>query len=160
MTDVTVAAEPEAPSIVRPQLEITETWRGTRRHSAQGRELLGPAGRDHALLGENGAGKSTLVGIAAGSITPDEGTVAIGGETVVNLSPMFALRRGLAIVHQEPALLPDLTVLENMVLAIRASYATGGAWRTNAGRVRNSIGWDATSTSMSASRTLVSRTAS
>jgi ribose transport system ATP-binding protein len=78
------------------------------------------AGEIHALLGENGAGKSTLVGAASGSVIPDEGTIAIRGEVVPRLTPLVAHRRGLAIVHQIPALLPDLTVLENMVLGVPA----------------------------------------
>jgi ABC-type sugar transport system ATPase subunit/ribose/xylose/arabinose/galactoside ABC-type transport system permease subunit len=78
-------------------------------------------GEIHALLGENGAGKTTLMGVASGSVAPDEGTIEIGGEAVARLTPVEAHRRGLAIVHQEPALLPDLTVLENMVLAVPRS---------------------------------------
>ena len=76
------------------------------------------AGEIHALLGENGAGKSTLMGVASGSVIPDAGTVEIGGVLVPHLRPLAAHRLGLAIVHQDPALLPDLTVLENMVLAV------------------------------------------
>src|SRR5207248_8354339 len=71
-----------------------------------------------ALLGESGAGKSTLMGVASGSIPPDAGMVEIGGQEVGELTPALARRRGLAIVHQEPALLPDLTVAENMRIAI------------------------------------------
>jgi ribose transport system ATP-binding protein len=76
------------------------------------------AGEVHALLGENGAGKSTLMAIASGSIAPDSGTIEIGDEHVTNLTPELAARLGLAIVHQQPAVLPDLTVRENMLLAV------------------------------------------
>jgi ribose transport system ATP-binding protein len=76
------------------------------------------AGEVHALLGENGAGKSTLVGIASGAIAPDAGTIEIGDETVSEVTPLLARRLGLAIVHQHPALLPDLTVAENMRIAL------------------------------------------
>ena len=119
MTDVVVAPERHEASEAQPRLELTDTWKRYPGVTAlKGVNFAVRPGEIHALLGENGAGKSTLVGIAAGSIAPDEGTISIGGETVVNLTPMFALRRVLAIVHQEPALLPDLTVLENMVLAV------------------------------------------
>ena len=87
------------------------------------------AGEVHALLGENGAGKSTLMGVAGGEIVPDEGTIALGGETIDKLTPDLAHEHGLAIVHQHPALLPDLTVAENMALAVPASAVEGrDAW--------------------------------
>src|SRR5689334_22071969 len=74
------------------------------------------AGEVHALLGENGAGKSTLMAVASGDIAPDAGAIALGGETYERLTPAEAQRQGLAIVHQHPALLPDMTVAENMAL--------------------------------------------
>jgi ribose transport system ATP-binding protein len=80
------------------------------------------AGEVHALLGENGAGKSTLMGVAGGEISPDEGTISFGAETIDKLTPDIAHHHGLAIVHQHPALLPDLTVAENMALAVPGSF--------------------------------------
>jgi ribose transport system ATP-binding protein len=77
-------------------------------------------GEIHALVGENGAGKSTLVGIAAGSIQADSGAVEIEGKTIAVPTPDWCRESGLAIVYQEPALLPDLTVAENMALAMPA----------------------------------------
>jgi ribose transport system ATP-binding protein len=74
-------------------------------------------GEVHALLGENGAGKSTLMGVAAGETSPDAGTIKLGGVTSNGITPSEAQRNGLAIVHQHPALLPDMTVAENMALA-------------------------------------------
>jgi ribose transport system ATP-binding protein len=79
------------------------------------------AGEVHALLGENGAGKSTLMGIASGDVRPDEGSIEICGEPIRHLSSAQAQRLGLAIVHQHPAVLPDLTVAENMLLAVPRS---------------------------------------
>jgi ribose transport system ATP-binding protein len=76
------------------------------------------AGQVHALLGENGAGKSTLMGIASGNLRPDAGTIEVCGETVERLTAGLAQDLGLAIVHQHPAVLPDLTVAENMLLAV------------------------------------------
>jgi ribose transport system ATP-binding protein len=90
------------------------------------------AGEVHALLGENGAGKSTLMGVAGGEIAADEGTIAFGDETLERLTPAMARDRGLAIVHQHPALLPDLTVAENMALAVppelREANGSGASW--------------------------------
>jgi ribose transport system ATP-binding protein len=76
------------------------------------------AGEVHALLGENGAGKSTLMGICSGDVRPDSGTIEIRGNVVSRLTPGQARDLGLAIVHQHPAVLPELTVAENMLLAI------------------------------------------
>jgi ribose transport system ATP-binding protein len=75
-------------------------------------------GRVHALLGENGAGKSTLMGIASGTTKPDEGRIEVAGEPVPHLTAELAARLGIAIVHQHPAVLADLTVAENMRLAV------------------------------------------
>lgn len=74
-------------------------------------------GEVHGLLGENGAGKSTLMAIVSGALRPSEGTIAIDGESIAELTPQVAKEHGIAIVRQEPALLPDLTVGENLYLA-------------------------------------------
>jgi ribose transport system ATP-binding protein len=74
------------------------------------------AGEIHALLGANGAGKSTMVKLLTGVIRPDSGAIAVGGRTVQLRSPAAAQRAGLAAVFQDPALAPDLTVLENLRL--------------------------------------------
>ena len=72
------------------------------------------AGEVHALLGENGAGKSTLMGIASGDVHPDAGSITIGDEQVVGrFTAAEAQRLGFAIVHQHPAVVPDLSVAEN-----------------------------------------------
>jgi ribose transport system ATP-binding protein len=76
------------------------------------------SGEVHALLGENGAGKSTLMNIASGTTTPDGGTIVVGGSGVDSLTPAVAQGLGIAIVHQHPALLPDMTVAENIRLAV------------------------------------------
>ncbi len=75
-------------------------------------------GEVHALLGENGAGKSTLMNVASGTTTPDAGTIVVGGSRVESLTPALAQDLGIAIVHQHPALLPDMTVAENIRVAV------------------------------------------
>nr|WP_287162545.1 ATP-binding cassette domain-containing protein [Rhodococcus sp. (in: high G+C Gram-positive bacteria)] len=87
-------------------------------HAIKGVSLDVRRGEVHALVGQNGAGKSTLVGIAAGSITADSGAVEIGGARTSHPTPQWCREQGLAIVYQEPALLPDLTVAENMRLSM------------------------------------------
>jgi ribose transport system ATP-binding protein len=79
-------------------------------------------GEVHALLGENGAGKSTLMNVASGATTPDEGTITFDGSPVENLTPAVAQGLGIAIVHQHPALLPDLTVAENIRVAVAPEH--------------------------------------
>jgi len=76
------------------------------------------AGEVHALLGENGAGKSTLIKVATGAHAPDEGSIAIAGETLSALTPALARRLGIACIYQQPALFPDLTVAENLALRL------------------------------------------
>ncbi|MBO9456929.1 sugar ABC transporter ATP-binding protein [Paracoccus sp. R12_1] len=71
-------------------------------------------GTVHALMGENGAGKSTLMKIIAGIYSPDRGTIRLRGEEVTLHGPLDALERGIAMIHQELALMPFMTVAENI----------------------------------------------
>jgi ribose transport system ATP-binding protein len=74
------------------------------------------AGEAHALLGANGAGKSTLVKLLTGVVRPDGGTIAVRGRQVQVTSPAQAAGIGLAPVFQDPALVPDLTIAQNLRL--------------------------------------------
>ncbi|MBF4764383.1 sugar ABC transporter ATP-binding protein [Nocardioides islandensis] len=76
-------------------------------------------GAVHALVGENGAGKSTLIKILAGAQRPDTGHVEIGGDPVKLATPADSAKHGLAFIHQEPNLVEDLTVAENVLLGSR-----------------------------------------
>ncbi|HET9901311.1 MAG TPA: ATP-binding cassette domain-containing protein, partial [Actinomycetes bacterium] len=73
-------------------------------------------GEVHALLGANGAGKSTMVKILTGVLRPDSGDIAVNGTPVQLRKPSDARRHGLAPVFQDPALVPDLTIRENLRL--------------------------------------------
>jgi ABC-type sugar transport system ATPase subunit len=73
-------------------------------------------GACHALCGENGAGKSTLGKVLAGVHRPDAGRLSVGGRPVRFESPREALDAGVAMVHQELAFCPNLSVAENLCL--------------------------------------------
>ena len=74
------------------------------------------AGEVHALLGENGAGKSTLMRVLGGEIARNGGEILIDGKPVHFAGPKQAADAGIAIIHQEMALAPDLSVAENIFL--------------------------------------------
>jgi ribose transport system ATP-binding protein len=73
-------------------------------------------GEVHALLGANGAGKSTLVKILTGVLRPDSGEMSVNGGPVMLRSPIDARLKGLAPVYQDPAMIRDLTVEQNLRL--------------------------------------------
>jgi ABC-type sugar transport system ATPase subunit len=73
-------------------------------------------GSCHALIGENGAGKSTLGKVLAGVHTPDDGEILLDGKPIHPANPLVARKLGIAMVHQELAFCPNLTVAENLCL--------------------------------------------
>jgi rhamnose transport system ATP-binding protein len=81
------------------------------------------AGTVHALIGENGAGKSTLGKIISGVIAPDEGTMTLGGDQLNFKSPRDAMSHGIVTIVQELAIVPGLTVAENVYLGVETSTA-------------------------------------
>ncbi|WP_431050277.1 sugar ABC transporter ATP-binding protein [Roseateles sp. L2-2] len=83
------------------------------------------AGEVQVLMGQNGAGKSTLIKILAGVQDRDAGTIALDGVAFAARSPLEAQRAGIAVVHQEVQLCPNLSVAEN-VLAGRFPRRWGG----------------------------------
>src|SRR5688572_14981488 len=73
-------------------------------------------GEVHALMGANGAGKSTFVKILTGAVAPDTGRIVIRNRERVSHSPAEARRNGLLSVYQEPAVIPDLDIRDNLRL--------------------------------------------
>ena len=92
-------------------------------------------GSCHALMGENGAGKSTLGKILAGVYSADSGEIRLDGQVIHPANPLAARRLGLAMVHQELAFCPNLTVAENLCLGDlprRAGWVQRGRLRDRA----------------------------
>ncbi len=73
-------------------------------------------GEIHALLGENGAGKSTLLKIVSGAVRPDAGRIVLEGTPLELRSPLEARNAGIALIHQELALVPHMSAAANMYL--------------------------------------------
>jgi len=82
-------------------------------------------GEVHGLVGANGAGKSTLIRILAGLVQPDGGTVSIDGAPIAIPTPHRATELGMNFIHQDLALVPTMTVLQNIVLGQRKSTRFG-----------------------------------
>ena len=73
-------------------------------------------GEIHSLIGENGAGKSTMMKLLYGMYDRNSGDISINGESMHKLTPKIAIEKGVGMVHQEFMLVPELTVLENIIL--------------------------------------------
>jgi ribose transport system ATP-binding protein len=118
---------------------IVKTFPGVRALTDVTLDVL--SGEVHALVGENGAGKSTLMAVASGALAPNDGTVQIGGVPLTSASPDEARELGLGIVRQDPALLPDLTVAENMAVGV-GYKRVGGLGRAVKWSQRQLDGWE------------------
>ncbi len=75
-------------------------------------------GEVHAILGENGAGKSTLMNIISGTLQPTLGEITFEGQRITEMTPELSTKLGIAISFQHPAILEDLSVYENLRVAL------------------------------------------
>jgi erythritol transport system ATP-binding protein len=113
----------EASTIMRAH-QVNKVYGAT--HALRGVDFAVTAGRVTALFGENGAGKSTLMKILAGVESPTTGTIELKGEPVVLDGPRDAADHGIAIIHQELSLFPNLSIADNIFMA-RERLKAGGA---------------------------------
>ncbi|OYW98356.1 MAG: D-xylose ABC transporter ATP-binding protein, partial [Rhizobiales bacterium 32-66-8] len=95
-------------------IDIDKSFPGVRALSRARFDLR--AGEVHALMGENGAGKSTLMKILSGVYSRDTGEVRLDGKPVDIASPRQAQDLGVGIIHQELALMRDLTAAQNIFI--------------------------------------------
>ncbi|RLL69666.1 ATP-binding cassette domain-containing protein [Streptomyces sp. Z26] len=109
---------PPGPGGGRPVLELTGL---TRRYGSltalDGVGLRLAPGARHAVIGPNGAGKTTLLNLIAGTERPSEGSVVLDGRDLSRTAPARRARRGIARSFQQPSVIAELTVLDNLVLA-------------------------------------------
>lgn len=86
------------------------------------------------LVGHNGAGKSTLIKVIAGAITPDAGSISVGGAALFRHTPADAYHAGIRVIHQDAPLVPEFDTIENCFLGRpyprRAGMVDRAAMRT------------------------------
>lgn len=111
---------------------ITKIYPGTVALQNVNLEVL--RGEVHGIIGKNGAGKSTLVGIISGMVTPSGGEIEIKGHKLAHLSRLDAKRERIAIVPQEPQVISDFTVAENLFLGDYPHRGPFVDWKKMVGR--------------------------
>ncbi|HUJ10322.1 MAG TPA: sugar ABC transporter ATP-binding protein [Verrucomicrobiae bacterium] len=106
---------------VRKRFGATEALRGV--------DLVVMPGEVMALVGENGAGKSTLMKILAGALRPDDGRMFLDGKPFAPGNPWRARHSGVAMIYQELALAPHLSVMENILLGVEPTHGPLVRWK-------------------------------
>jgi ribose transport system ATP-binding protein len=94
--------------------------------AVDGVDLSVAPGEVCAIVGQNGAGKSTLMGILAGALRPDAGSMTLGGAPYHPEHPLDARRAGVAMIYQELSLAPHLSVAENILLGMEPTWGASG----------------------------------
>jgi simple sugar transport system ATP-binding protein len=113
---------------------IAKSYPGVR--ALDGVDLDVRHGEIHALVGENGAGKSTLLNVLTGVIAPDAGEIELDGARIAPRSPRDAERAGIAAIHQEVDLIPELSLAENLSIGREPKRWWGIDWRAVRERAR------------------------
>jgi len=115
-------------SILLRAINIDKSYAGV--HALKGASFELRAGEVHALIGENGAGKSTLIKVITGAVEADGGEIELNGKTIAHNSPRAAKQLGIAVIYQQPALFPELSVAENIAIGLEeASLWSRVDWR-------------------------------
>jgi len=97
-------------------------------------------GARHALIGPNGAGKTTFINLLTGVFPPTAGDVFLGDERITQLPQFARVKRGMARTFQINTLLPGLTVMESVVLAICERRGKGAVWHRSVAHQSDEIG--------------------
>ncbi|MFC4669605.1 ATP-binding cassette domain-containing protein [Seohaeicola nanhaiensis] len=99
-------------------------------------------GEIHAICGDNGAGKSTLIKILAGVEQPDRGDLLVDGEARRFESPTASLKAGLATIHQDLAVAPDMAIYQNIFMGAELTRNVLGLRLLDKARMRReSLGY-------------------
>jgi len=101
-----------------------------------GVDLTVAAGTFHGLIGPNGSGKSTLLKAIAGAHLPTSGTIAFDGADITNAPPYQRARSGLSLKFQITAVLAELSVYDNVLLALQSGQSN---WALLRNRSRNRL---------------------
>jgi ribose transport system ATP-binding protein len=98
-------------------------------------------GEVHGLVGENGAGKTTLIKVLAGDHRPEAGEILLEGRPYQIHHPSEALQHGIGFIHQEPALVANLSVAENLALGLGFVRKASGVidWRAQRRAAREAL---------------------
>src|SRR4051794_12834379 len=121
---MTAAAEP----LIRVHA-IAKSYVGVRALDGVSMDIM--PGEIHALCGENGAGKSTLIKVLSGSVTPDSGSVMVGGPPPPPPAPLAtgsvraSEAAGIAVIHQESVAFPHLSAQDNIFVGREPRRAGG-----------------------------------
>jgi len=115
-----VAARPQAASAGTPALELVDVRVQIGGVTALSNlSLAVEPGAIHAIVGPNGAGKTTLLNVSSGLVRPTAGSVRVWGTDVLGLPPEAFRKLGITRSFQHPAVVPDLTVLENITWVVQ-----------------------------------------